>query len=400
MFHISTRLIQNIGTYLPIFFAFTFFGVVENSNKTFALMVGLSLIISLIFIDKEKIIKNFKKNRNNPLLITLALLTAYTAFIYQSHDISGKEIRALICIFIISLYFPFYKINKLALISIVSIGSLVLIINSFYYNLYLGQNRWSSYLNPIPYSILLATLLIINLYLLNKFKVYSTKFTLIMLSFFLFISILLTAVRGTVLSLLLAAIIVLLPTIKLHKKTCLIIFISMITIIAVTPVIDSVKNRAVRTYEEIIRIQSGNLNSSMGLRLQMWKVAPKIIEKNLFTGVGNHYKQYLENMYKSGEIQKSLYRFRSSHFHNQYIDTTVKKGLVGLAFLVAIFVSTIVLAYRSGDDEKHFLLGLVALYAIVSLSDVPFYHAQTLVIYVLAACCIYGMQDNKKERQL
>lgn len=132
----------------------------------------------------------------------------------------------------------------------------------------------------------------------------------------------------------------------------------------------------------------------------MWQIAPKIIEKNLFTGVGNHYKQYLENMYKSGEVQKSLYRFRSSHFHNQYIDTTVKKGLVGLAFLVAIFVSTIVLAYRSGDDEKHFLLGLVALYAIVSLSDVPFYHAQTLVIYVLAACCIYGMQDNKKERQL
>jgi O-antigen ligase len=56
--------------------------------------------------------------------------------------------------------------------------------------------------------------------------------------------------------------------------------------------------------------------------------------------------------------------FLGYNFHNQYLETTVRSGLLGLAALLAIFVALFAAARRHGTREAWFVILIIAVFFI------------------------------------
>lgn len=79
-------------------------------------------------------------------------------------------------------------------------------------------------------------------------------------------------------------------------------------------------------------------STSTGYRFDLWKSAMNsFAEKPLF-GWGNHgIFESRDQQYKNGQLSKEAYDF-NSHSHNQYLDEMAKRGLIGLAATMALFL--------------------------------------------------------------
>jgi O-antigen ligase len=82
-------------------------------------------------------------------------------------------------------------------------------------------------------------------------------------------------------------------------------------------------------------------------------------------------------------MKESLYLFNANHFHNQYIDTTVKKGLVGGLALLLLLGAGVQMAYRSPRAPWQWYSGLavILVYGGSALTDVPLIHAHTIFLF-------------------
>lgn len=82
----------------------------------------------------------------------------------------------------------------------------------------------------------------------------------------------------------------------------------------------------------------GSKYTSLGLRFEFWKSAlDSFVQKPIF-GWGNHgVRQSQEQQYKRGLITKEAYEF-NGHAHNQFLDEMAKRGLIGFAALIGLFL--------------------------------------------------------------
>lgn len=105
------------------------------------------------------------------------------------------------------------------------------------------------------------------------------------------------------------------------------------------------------TVKELERVGSGDLSSSIGIRLQMWHLAFYLGGAEPFTGAGlgadrlmNKSEQFIE---ANGYDKRIITDY--GHFHNQYLDYFAKQGLPGLfvwCFLLFAALSGMKTRYR------------------------------------------------------
>nr|WP_268895533.1 O-antigen ligase family protein [Grimontia sedimenti] len=101
--------------------------------------------------------------------------------------------------------------------------------------------------------------------------------------------------------------------------------------------ISSIVARYEATKKEVASIESGNLNTSIGFRLQLWHAGAELIKDKPILGYGESHKEEKERLAKEGYISKQA--AKHSHYHNQYIDSMVKNGVGGLfSILLLIFL--------------------------------------------------------------
>ncbi len=101
------------------------------------------------------------------------------------------------------------------------------------------------------------------------------------------------------------------------------------------------------------------------VRLEIWKSSLMTIKEKLFIGHGTGdvhvelIKRYKLNDFKLGV---------ASNFnpHNQYLQTTIALGLVGLFFLIGTFFVAIIFAWR---EQHYFYLFFVLLFAMCCLTE-------------------------------
>lgn len=99
-------------------------------------------------------------------------------------------------------------------------------------------------------------------------------------------------------------------------------------------------------------LEKTNVNTSIGIRLQLWKSAwLSFSEKPLF-GWGNHgLRQSQADQVKSGDMTPYIYNF-NSHAHNQFLDEMAKRGVIGLSALLAIFLIPVYLIRKRSLDTS------------------------------------------------
>ncbi|MEZ8379091.1 O-antigen ligase family protein [Vibrio splendidus] len=369
---------------LPYFFAVTGMLVLDSGDKKIIPFILLSIIISLFLYKKEQLVKNLK----SPFIWLLSLLCLYTTFSYYYHGASSREMRALVGSTLFLMFFPYQVLTQRVIQWIILVGSFTVCINSIYFNLYMGIERDAGYINPIPYATVCALISIIAFSLLLDSSPLKSKI-LPLVAFLLSLPpIILSETRGIWLAFTLSVItIIVAKCIKNPPSKKYILFTFIFTaILASTGAFlfkDKIYERYNQTIYEVKKIQSDDYSTSVGLRLQMWMLAPELIKQKPILGHGQEQRDILKDKLEHSEISRSLYHYASAHFHNQFLDKMVKSGVVGVMFLISLLLYPLVMIKKLPPSDAYISIGLVSLFSIAGLTDVPFNHSQPMMLYLL-----------------
>ncbi|EKO3395496.1 O-antigen ligase family protein [Vibrio fluvialis] len=367
---------------LPFVFSFAFMIWFEGASKVLVMTTVISLLGFAI---------RFRKNCKTFLIENLCkpfhiLIWAFALFIFiQSflHGVSSREIRALLCLSLIALYFPFCAIKPVYYRAIIALGCVTVFANSIYFNIVLGLSRESGVINPIPYAGITALLALLSIHFSLTSKNINTK---ILFGFFAILSVtslILTESRGVWLAFACALLVLVFNKFKLTLKR-IILFLILISSTVFMFSTNFVDQRIEQTRYEFEQIQQGNMNTSIGLRLQMWQAAIKLSEGNWLLGLGTEHFNKLELLYQQQKVSKALYDYHPPHYHNQFIDSVVKSGVIGLVFLLFLLFMPLYLVRHVNKNVKKIVGSVVMLYVIMGLTDAPFYNGQTFILYVLS----------------
>ncbi|MEZ9893381.1 O-antigen ligase family protein [Vibrio lentus] len=369
---------------LPYFIAVTGMLVLDSGDKKIIPFILLSIIISLFLYKKEQLVKNLK----SPFIWLLSLLCLYTIFSYYYHGSSSREMRALVGSTLFLMFFPYQVLTQRVIQWIILVGSFTVCINSIYFNLYMGIERDAGYINPIPYATVCALISIIAFSLLLDNSPLKRKI-LPMLAFLLSLPpIILSETRGIWLAFSLSIFIIIVakciktpPSRKQILST--LIFTTILTSSCVFLFKDKINQRYDNTIYEIRKIQSNDYNTSFGLRLQMWMLTPELIQKKPLLGHGHEQQKILKIKLDKNEISNELFYYASSHYHNQFLDKMVKSGFIGLILVIGLLLYPLMMIKKSPPLDAYIVIGLVSLFFIAGLTDVPFNHSQPLMLYLL-----------------
>src|SRR5690554_2262711 len=83
-------------------------------------------------------------------------------------------------------------------------------------------------------------------------------------------------------------------------------------------------------------ISGESRTSSLGARFEMWRAAAIVIPERPLTGWGeNGYEQRAAELVEAGDVGVAVARY--NHVHNEVLDVTVKRGLLGLVTLLLLY---------------------------------------------------------------
>lgn len=376
--------LTNILFNLPIFVMACLSFNTQNGNHFVSKLI-IILSISSIFHFKENIKENLKSEttkRTFYFLTTIAtILSLYT--IIRGESFSMPRVIYLSALYIVST--PWERININFLTNTIISGGVACGVLSFYERFYLNIDRVGGVINQIPFATYAGITLIITFSVYNRTQ---TKITHIFYTSSIIGSIcaiILSETRGVWLALISIAFIYLSLMLirkatfkKIGSYTLLSIFILTIALS-----LNTVQQRIKETKYEISAIQSGNLDSSWGIRVQLWKSAIDIIKSNPIIGVGTlGWKESIEQKVKNKELTNNIKidRFSNSHVHNQYLDSYVRFGILG-PIIVILFITLPIFTYKNMNNYC-LKLYLPAFLFITGLSDVPSFH--TGLIYMIS----------------
>ena len=369
---------------LPYFFAVTGMLVLDSGDKKMIPLFLISIIVSILVFKKETILNNIQ----NPFVWLMGISCIYTVFSYYYHGASSRELRSLIGVTLFLIASPYQMLTQKVIQWVVLIGSFVVCINSIYFNFYMGVSRDAGYINPIPYATACALLSVVAFSLLIEASKTKEK-AMLSIAFLLSLPpIISSETRGVWLALTISLFIICLikcvqkaPT---KKQLISILFITTLSFSFGSYLFkERITERYERTVYEIQQIQSGNYKTSIGQRLQLWQLAPQLIEKRPILGYGSETPQLLKEKREKKEISNTTYRLASHHYHNQFINKMVKSGIIGLILTLGFLIYPLMTLKHLNSTDKYLAIGLVSLFFVAGLTDVPFNHPQPLMLYLL-----------------
>ena len=144
--------------------------------------------------------------------------------------------------------------------------------------------------------------------------------------------------------------------------------------------------------------------TSLGARLILWGISVREIIQSPWFGIGpGHFMSALNQFCAVNRCTDAFSGF--NHVHNQYFDSALNAGLIGLSGLLISLVSPAVLFYRqiavtSGSAQGAAIVGLaVVVAAMGSMVSQPLYaHNISVISYVLtiSVCWFLAVPDSRQ----
>ncbi|MGO1191253.1 O-antigen ligase family protein [Vibrio casei] len=384
---------------LPFLWLGTGLLISSNGDKNLVAIILISLVAILI---KYKF-TTFKENIKSPIIKMLIISCLYLTFSYFYHGISSTEIRTFIACTIFFLFVPSNILSEKKLTMLCAASSIISFIFVYYHYIHLSIPRANWPINAIPYSTVVATFSIVSLSILISTKSKNIKLSLIPVILLLILTLIITETRGTWLALIITcSFIATYNHFKLHKalnwKSSTLFVLAFLIALSLSHA--QLNKRIAQTQQEYKAIMKGNLNTSIGLRLQMWSIAPQLISEQPIVGLGKTHINKINELYKEGEISKALYNFQPPHYHNQFIEALVKKGIIGLALLLLLILMPSLIIKKSDLNytSKIMIWGISILFLLSSLTDVPLRNGSSLLVYFFLVIypCIHINQTSKE----
>lgn len=145
-------------------------------------------------------------------------------------------------------------------------------------------------------------------------------------------------------------------------------------------------------------------DSSVGIRLEQWRIGLRIVAEHPVFGIGVGNVGPLINRYvEAGTASPAIYvegadARRGSHLHSAYFDALVFKGVTGLVTLLAVLLYPLWLALRYGRGlpARPVLIGLSVSFLVFGLTEDPFIRNNFTSIYLLFLVCILVLLFSEK----
>ncbi len=376
----KSLIITNSLILSPYLFLILGLNFLSNGDKNMVVFSLISMLTSFIFYGKKIVYENIK----NPIFIVSILFSIYLSILYQLQGASPSLLRSFIAGSLVTLFFPRKLLSKKIMLGLILIGSMMLFLNSLYYTFYLGLSRSAGLVNVIPYATFCSVFSLAGLYFFLSHQEKNIKLIGLITTILSTTCVILSLSRGVWLALFFSMIMMLFFQFRHSKKMWKYILISIISLlIGFFMFQDKINHRIAQTNAEIQEIKEGNLNTSIGLRLQMWNASFLVVRDNWLFGVGSSHQMILEELANQGQVSQELVKFKNQHYHNQLIDTLVKYGVFGVLLLIMMYITPIYLAVHNKLNYAPFIISVSLLYFISGLTDVPLSHSQTIYLYLL-----------------
>lgn len=145
-------------------------------------------------------------------------------------------------------------------------------------------------------------------------------------------------------------------------------------------------------------VYAGNANTSLGLRIELWQASLSLIVERPLLGWGS-IANYLSITGDSADIFQ-----RFNHFHNEFLDATVKRGLLGFVALFALYGIPAVLFYRqlklcALEVKAQAYAGLVLVSAtfVFGLTQSFFSHSSGVMVYAFMLVILWSQVRTQKQ---
>lgn len=131
--------------------------------------------------------------------------------------------------------------------------------------------------------------------------------------------------------------------------------------------------------------QTGDASTSVGVRLELWKAALIIAQEDVLLGVGKpQYLQRKAELIEQGRLSPTVLRY--GHSHNIYFYSLVRRGLVGLAIVMAFLLLPIYVGVRKAKTAQGRTIGFALLiygifFMAANFTQVLFSHNSGIVMY-------------------
>ena len=118
--------------------------------------------------------------------------------------------------------------------------------------------------------------------------------------------------------------------------------------------IEPIRHRLWMIYSDLSLFSGGNADTSIGIRLQLWKAAFHLIAQNPVFGVGaDGFRGAMDGLSASGFITPLAAGFGKGEVHNEILAHTVRFGLFGLAAILAVYFVPFVIFLRAARSKIH-----------------------------------------------
>ena len=182
-----------------------------------------------------------------------------------------------------------------------------------------------------------------------------------------------------------------------------------ITFLCIISVVLTVNNKFVNRlseaqYELKLYLSGDDKVSSIGERLDMWKIGSKAFLEHPISGWGlKELDYYKKNLADKDIVTKASISF--SHLHNQFIDELAKKGIVGGIAILSMFVTPLYLFYRNAVGQLNKRIKFISILGIVHVLSMIIYcmsqsflaHNSGNIFYFFVLFLFYAFMVNERD---
>ena len=152
---------------------------------------------------------------------------------------------------------------------------------------------------------------------------------------------------------------------------------------------------AVEEFSAMDSAKEASMNTSVGVRLYLWKRAVEEVPDHLVMGVGREAR--MASIQRWGAEANSTTAQSLGHLHNNYVEDLFDQGLVGLGSFMSFLAGLFYMVMRLRKDQPMAALGMsgiLFMHSTSSLTNVNFAHNYypTMLSVAVAVCLLVFMR--------
>ena len=119
------------------------------------------------------------------------------------------------------------------------------------------------------------------------------------------------------------------------------------------------------------------------MRFKIWQPGYELTKKPTLIGLGDSHIEAKQQLANEGRTPQESVHWK--HYHNQYINSFVKTGIIGFTFILILLIAPVIYCFKSNKDNRFQILAILIpiVYAVSSLTDIPLSQSITLGFYVI-----------------